>query len=222
MATSPLAAIHWQLWCAPAPGRGWPRSSARSHRACKQTCSAPGWDSSRGEKESLAKIKYNILQYLQHPQQCRSGPLAHHSMASGGLVLFAAAQVAKVRPCLSENMLGRTWRHRAGRDAGGSNSRKGAWPCYKETGTSPSNEQQKETQLTTSPDAPNSYSPQLGLTTPAIPSASTALSGTGTVLRTASCTRSGVEHANALITHSSTTETGTTKTQRKLQLKMKS
>lgn len=42
---------------------------------------AAGWESSWDEKESLAKIKYNIPQYLQHTQQCWSGPLAQHSTA---------------------------------------------------------------------------------------------------------------------------------------------
>lgn len=103
-ATSSSAAIHWQLWCTPASGSGWPRSSACSQSACKQTCSVPGWGSSRGKKESLAKIIYNILQYLRHAQQCQSGPLAQHSIASGGLVLFATAQMVKGRPRLSVNL----------------------------------------------------------------------------------------------------------------------
>lgn len=103
-ATSPFSAIHWQLWRIPASSSSWPRSSVCSQRACKQSCSVPGWDSSRGEKESLDKIKYNILQYLRRTQQCRSSPLAQRSIASGGLVLFAAAQTVKGRPCLSGNL----------------------------------------------------------------------------------------------------------------------
>lgn len=74
---------------------------------------------------------------------------------------------------------GKTRRHSAGRDAGGTGRRNGAWPGYKETWSGSSNEQQKETQLTASPATPNSYLSQPGLASPAMPSERTSSSGTG-------------------------------------------
>lgn len=169
----------------PSTGSSQPRSSACSQSACKQTCSVPRWDSSRDEKERLAKIKKTrIFCSSRHTQQCQAGPSAQRCTASAGLVLSAAAQMAKGRPCLSVKVwkLLEGRRHSAGHDAKGSN---GAWPYYDETQTGASNRHQKETQLTASLNTPDSCLSESDLTSPAIPSASTTLSGTGTVLRVA-------------------------------------
>lgn len=184
-ATSPFSVIHWQCWCIPAFSSTWPRSRACSQSACNQTRGVPGWDCSGGEKESLAKVKCNILQCVWHRQQIQPGPSAQHSVASSGLLVSVADQMVKSRPCLStnqENMLeghggAVLWVITAGMEHGHATVIHGQIHQTRS----------RRKHNTASPDTPNSCLSQLGLTSPTIPSVSTMLSGTGVAQHRAQC-----------------------------------
>lgn len=97
---SPFTAIHRQRWCPPAS------TSQEAALAAKVLASKPAaflGGILLGVKEK-AWPKYIIIFCSIYGTRSNASQADQHSMASGGLLLFATAQMVKGRPCLSANL----------------------------------------------------------------------------------------------------------------------